>query len=208
MMNIGISKIRLLSILAISSGMLAGCIGEAPESAATGTQTLTTEIQMSGLGVDIAGLSATLEIAGMGTYPMTVNADNTVSVTVEGISPGFRTFSVTYYANGVVLAAASKIAYAASGQNISILVTPQEMDRNFDDDFDGWVNLAEVIWGSEPLLASSTPPSDDPRYVMNASGGETVSASYTLQDSVGEAVETGSSTSWNYALSGGFQAYH
>jgi len=43
---------------------------------------------------------------------------------------------------------------------------------------------------------------------MSTTGGQIASASFTLQDTVGEGIGTVGSTSLDYALSGGFQAYH
>jgi len=186
--------------------MLGGCLNNGSENASSGPQI--SEIRLSALGATITGLSATLEITGIGTYPMTVNADDTVSTTVAGITPGLRTFTVTYYAQSVILARVSRIANVVAGQNIAITFTPQELDRNFDDDFDGWVNLAEVLWGSEPLLATSNPPSESPQFALSSLGGQTESMSYILQDTLAEGISSGDSTSLNYALAGGFQAYH
>lgn len=186
--------------------MLSGCFTGGSGNGGSGTQS--SEIRMSALGAAITGLSATLGITGMGTYAMTVNGDGTVSCTVGSIAPGLRTFTVTYYADGLVLARVSRIANVVAGQNVSIAFTPDEIDRNFDDDFDGWTNLAEILWGSEPLLATSRPPSEVPIFVLSAAGGQIDSASYALQGTLGEAVNPGSSTSLNYALTSGFQAYH
>ena len=200
------NKIGLLIILGVLTGMLSGCLGGGSSGGGSGISS--TEIRVSALGVEISDLSATLEIAGMDdTYPMTVNTDDTVSATVEGLASGLRSFTVTYYANDVVLARATRIIDVVSGQNMSVIFTSEEIDRNFDDDFDGWVNLAEVLWGSEPLLATSSPPSEDPRFVLASLGTPIDSTSYTFQGTLGEAVSSGSSTSLNYALESGFQAY-
>ena len=192
-------------MLVVLAGFLSGCFSSSSNNTGSSSGT---EVQFSALGVDITGLSATLDITGMGSYPMTVNADNTVAASIGGITPGLRTFTVTYFANGVELASVSKIANVVAGQNVSISFTAQEIDRNFDDDYDGWTNLAEVLWGTEPTLATSSPPSEDPVFVMDTTGGQLASASYTLQDTLGEGVEANDSTSLDYALTGGFKAYH
>jgi hypothetical protein len=204
-MNIPVNKFGLMVMLSVLPALLSGCFGSSSNNAASSGGT---EVQLSALGVTITGLSATLDITGMGTYAMTVNADTTVSATVPEVSPGLRTFTVTYYADTVVLARVSKVANVVAGQNITISFTAQELDRNFDDDGDGWTNLAEVLWGSEPLLATSTPPSENPVFVLSASGGEVTSASFTVQATVGEGIGSDGGTSLDYALSGGFQAYH
>jgi len=185
--------------------MLGAC-SSGSNSAGSGAQT--TEIQLSALGVNVPDMSATLEIAGMETYTMTVNADYTVSAMVEGITPGLHTITATYYSDDIVLAKASKFVDFVAGQDVSITLTSEDIDQNFDDDFDGWTNLAEILWGSEPLFATSSPPSESPEVVLSATGGQAISASYTLQDTLGEAVGTDTGSSLNYTLAGGFQAYH
>ena len=204
-MGIQIRNIGHFILMGVLSGMLAGCLGGGSGNSGSGTQV--SEIRLSALGAHISGLTATLEITGMGTYPMTVNSDDTVAATVAGLAPGFRTFTVIYYADGVVLARVSRIAEVVSGQNVVIMFTRQELDRDFDDDFDGWVNLAEVLWGTEPLLAASRPLGDSPYFVASLSGGQSQSASYVFQDTLGEGISTGASTSSSYALESGFQAY-
>lgn len=194
-----------LCLLGILAGMLAGCFNDNSNNAGSGSQV--SEIRLSALGAHISGLTATLEITGLGTYPMTVNSDDTVSTTVSGLTPGYRTFTVIYYADGVMLARVSRIAEVVAGQNVVIMFTRQELDRDFDDDFDGWVNLAEVLWGTEPLLAASRPLGDSPYFVASLAGGQSQSASYVFQDTIGESVSTGISTSSSYVLTGGFQAY-
>src|SRR3990172_4297606 len=202
-MGIQIRNIGHFILMGVLSGMLAGCLGGGSGNSGSGTQV--SEIRLSALGAHISGLTATLEITGMGTYPMTVNSDDTVTATVAGLDPGFRTFTVIYYSDGVVLARVARIAEVVSGQNVVIMFTRQELDRDFDDDFDGWVNLAEVLWGTEPLLAASRPLGDSPYFVASLSGGQSQSASYVFQYTLGEGISTGASTSSSYALESGFQ---
>ena len=184
--------------------VLVGCGQESFKNAGSN---LPTEIRFKAPFTHIANLTASLVISDVGTFPMTLNPDGTVSAAVSGISPGLHTFIVTYFADGVILARASSSAVIIADQNTTIVFTSQELDRNFDDDLDGWVNLAEVLWGSDPLLASSFPPGDDPRFALLTAGGSVQSSSYTVSDAVGEAIEGGSSSSNSYTMEGGFQAY-
>jgi len=130
------------------------------------------------------------------------------SATVKDIAAGTYTMIVTYSANGVTLAVATRSVAVGDVSTIRVSFDPQDINKNFDDDSDGWVNLAEILWGSEPLLSSSAPPGDSPQFVFNASGGVAESTTYSVQSSLGEAISTRDGTSWNYAMSGGFQAYH
>jgi hypothetical protein len=193
-------------------GTLAGACGQGSSPPQDLAQSTGTEIQFRLPFSHIAGLTATLEISGQSIYPMTINADGTASATVPGISPGLHTFTVTYYRGAcneipTILAQASTSAEIVAGQNIIIEFVAGEMDRNFDDDLDGWVNLAEVAWGADPCSADSFPAGEDPRRTILTAGGSVQSASSAIHDSVGEAVESGGSTSSSHAMRGGFLAY-
>ncbi len=159
------------------------------------------------VSIDMEGLTATLEISGFGTFPMTINADGVASAIVPDIPTGWHTFTATYYADGLILAQASTRAEVIAGQTITVVFLSQDLDRNFDEDGDGWVNLAEVLWGADPLSAASLPPGEDPHFVLLTAGGSAQSASYKMHDAVGEAMEGGSSTSGSHAMMGGFIAY-
>jgi hypothetical protein len=198
-------KSVLRIVIGIFLGLLAGC-GQG-DSNPQGSAAMGTEFRFSVPFTHIAGLTATLEISGVGTFPMTVNPDGTVSVTVAKIPTGLHTFTLTYYANGVILAQASTEAEIVTGQNTNVAFETQDLNRNFDDDFDGWVNLAEVLCLSDPLSADSRCPGEDPRFALMTASGSVQSASYTMHDSVGQTVEKGSGTGGPYTLSGGFQAY-
>lgn len=152
-------------------------------------------------------MSAVLDIDGAGAYPLQVNSDDTVSTTVSDVSAGQHSLTVTYKSNALMLARASTTAVIQPGAATVVDFTPAEIDRNFDDDYDGWVNLAELQWGSDPLVASSLPPGESPRYVQSSAGGVAQSALYHMSDTVGEGIEAGIGSSAGYALSGGYTAY-
>lgn len=185
-------------------------------SHATGQPSQSPKIVFSGLGSDVPGMTASLEIKGVGSYSLTAQANKMIrsassrsfSATVKDIAAGTYTMIVTYSANGVTLAVATRSVAVGDVSTIRVSFDPQDINKNFDDDSDGWVNLAEILWGSEPLLSSSAPPGDSPQFVFNASGGVAESTTYSVQSSLGEAISTRDGTSWNYAMSGGFQAYH
>jgi hypothetical protein len=177
------------------------------------------KLVFSGLGSDVPGMTASLEIKGVGTYSLTDSAakalrnvssasSRSFSTTVKDLAAGTYTMIVTYSANGVTLAVATRSVDVSIASTISVTFKSQDINKNFDDDSDGWVNLAEILWGSEPLLSSSAPPGDSPQFVFNTSGGVAESTTYSVQSSLGEAISTQQGSSWNYAMSGGFQAYH
>ena len=209
-----IPKAALCVMTGIVLGTLVGGCGQEGFHQQGSAPSMGTEIRSRLPFVHIPGLTVTLEISGIGTFPMTVNLDSTVSATVPGIPAGWQTFTITYYFgtcndNPTILAVASLSAQVIAGQTIAVAFLPQDLDRNFDDDLDGWVNLAEVLLGTDPCSAVSFPPGDDPSRTLLTAGGSVQSASSatTIHDSVGEAVEGGSSTSNSYTVTGGFLAY-
>lgn len=192
-------KMAFWALTGILLGALTGC-GQEGSHQPGSAPSVGSEIRFRVPFAPIAGLTATLEISGVGTYPMMVNADGTVSVTVPGIPAGWRTFTVTYYANGVILARATTGAEVIAGQTITVSFLPQDLDRNFDSDGDGWVNLAELLWGTEPLSAASVPGGERPPSTVVAGGGLGQSASYRLEDTIGKAIEGGESSGGAYTL--------
>lgn len=224
-------KTALRILTGILVGLWMAACGQEGSSQRDSTPSMGSEISFRLPFSHIPGLTATLKISEVGTFPMSVNPDGTVSVTVPAIPIGWRTFTITYYAtfNGsqVILAQATTPppgAEVVANQTTRVEFLPQDLDRNFDKDEDGWVNLAEILLGTNPLLASSRPPGDDPRFALVTTGmcpncssppGLVQSASYTLFDAVGEAVgaavkdsqSSGESTGDSFSVTGGFQAY-
>ncbi|MFQ5469966.1 MAG: hypothetical protein ACE5EH_06605 [Gammaproteobacteria bacterium] len=165
------------------------------------------EISLSPLGVQLDGLNANLDITGMGRYTLAVASDNSATVSVPGIPSGWYTFTATYEKDGAVVARLTKLVEVTAGQNTAVSFVPLELDHNFDDDSDGWVNLAELIWGTDPAFAPSIPPSELPEFTQNVAGGEMLSTTYDLQFAVGDSIEAGLNYSNNYSMAGGFAAF-
>ena len=195
---------RFSPIAFLPVALISGCNSDNNTSA----QTQSTELVFPALESKVAGMSATLNIEDMGSYPLVVSADNAASASIPDLAPGPHTMTVTYSANGLTLAEVSKVVDVAGTVTITVAYDPQDINKNFDYDLDGWVNLAEILWGSEPTLYSSTPPGESPKFVVSAAGGEAASTNYTVQSTLGESMGSQGNSSSNYALSGGFQSYH
>lgn len=199
--------INLLVLFGLITGILSGCGGGGGSSSQSGPSPTGSVISIAGLDSRIVGLSAELNMTGVGVYQMDVNDNNTVSTTLPVITPGWYTITLTYTAENVIVAQTSLFVEIVAGQDVSLLLSSQDLDRNFDDDFDGWVNLAEVLWGTEPLLALSLPQSEDPWFAQSVAGGTVLSASYEVYDASGEAIASGVSSSFTYTQTGGFVAF-
>jgi hypothetical protein len=186
--------------------MLAGCLDE--NTSQPLSRGAAAKLAFSAAGIRLDGMEATLTVSGVSdTYPMTLDVDGAASVSLPDLPDGTYVFTVTYSKSRITLARVAKSAAIAAGRTTTVDVEPVEVDRNFDDDFDGWVNIAELQWGSDPKLASSIPPGDDPAFALVALAGAAQSAHYALNATGGEAVNAGVSGSDDYAVSSGFTAY-
>src|SRR3989338_6745265 len=107
-------------------------------------------------------LTAQLIIDNDTTKPidLTVNTTNkTVTGNIDKVKGGTHTFEIIYYitddsGNKVKVASASTNAVVAAGTNTPISF-PQSSIRYFDDDKDGFTNLAELEMGTKYDDASS-----------------------------------------------------
>lgn len=114
----------------------------------------------------------------------------TKSVTgnIDKVKGGTHTFEIIYYitndsGNKVQVASASTNAVVAAGTNTPITF-PQSSIRYFDDDKDGFTNLAELEMGTKYDDASSKRVAELPRS----------SANYILSDTMGISPSDGKTT--------------
>jgi len=100
--------------------------------------------------------SCTLEVSGVGSFNMTVNADDSVSGEIP-VPVGSHAFTLTYFSGGsIILARASTTSTISTGSN-TITFTSSDLNTSFDDDNDGYTNLNEVKSGTDPTDANSFP---------------------------------------------------
>lgn len=116
----------------------------------------------------------------------------TVSGTISGLSPGSHTFELRFtllddVPREILIATAVTTGDIASAQNTPIAFGPGSLVFP-DDDHDGWTNLAEVIAGTDYLLAADAPESSARRK----------SANYAIADSVGLAPAVGPASGGRY----------
>lgn len=102
---------------------------------------------------------ATLTISGVsGSISLTPDTDCIASTPLPQIPLGERRFTVTYtdLVYGVVLATAEATVLIHEGSN-TISANMFTLNREFDDDGDGYSNLVEVIFGTDPKNRAQTP---------------------------------------------------
>jgi hypothetical protein len=150
-------------------------------------------------------LFASVAIDGGSAQALTVNqSDNTVSGTLSSISAGSHSLVIQYYVNiggtDIVLCTNSSTVSVTAGQTTTLTISPTGLNRNIDDDNDGWTNLAEVRLGTDTLSASSLPSGDSPYVLAGNSATEPVSSSgYKMRAGIGASI-AGRVTSNSYLL--------
>lgn len=137
-----------------------------------------------------SALSASVIVDGNRSSPIGLVVDcaaGTVSGSIPGLTPGSHTFELQFVLSGVLIATAATSGDIAPGQNTPIAFAPGSLIFP-DDDHDGWTNLAEVIAGTDYLIAASSPESSARRK----------SANYAVADSVGLGPAVGAATGGPY----------
>ena len=136
---------------------------------------------------------------------------NTVSGTIERVPVGEHNLQVNYFVTlsekPVVLCRFSTTVVVKAGQETPVTIPDEALDKNFDEDKDGYTNLAEVRSGTNPLSNLDFPGGGSP--IVIAGGGitqTTTSQNYTIKQIVGSAV-AGSASSASYEVIVPFVGY-
>ncbi len=162
-------------------------------------------------GIPISELQAQVSVDGDTPVPLTVNSDNTVTGELIGVEAGERQLTITYFVleSGVPvdIAEAVKTVNVIRDSTTQVNVSESDLNRNFDDDLDGYTNLAEIRIGTQALNASDSPAGESTVYVVsNGSFGQATSTSYIIKHTLGYPVN-GSATSTNYVIEAGFSSF-
>ncbi len=157
-------------------------------------------------------LQAQATIDGGSPHALTVDpGTNQISGTITGVSSGTHDLVMTYFVStsggDVVLCTYSTQVTVNPGQTTYVAILDTDLDRNIDDDQDGYTNLAEVRIGTDPLDDSDF-PAGDPPYVLCGNGITEIvsSANFNLTVVVGSAV-AGTTSSNNYRVIVTFAGY-
>ncbi len=157
-------------------------------------------------------LQAQATIDGGNPYSLDVDPDtNQVSGTITEVSLGDHDLVLTYFVSisgsDVVLCTYSTQVNVNPGQTTTLTIADTDLDRNIDDDQDGYTNLAEVRIGTDPLDDSDF-PAGDPPYVLcgNGTTGIVSSANFNLTAIVSPSV-AGTASSTNYRVIVSFNGY-
>lgn len=110
-------------------------------------------------------------------HPLTVNLNTSqISGAITGVPSGNHILEIQYFVSiqdgdvfrDVILCEYSTEVYVWPGQAKIVNIQDTDLDRNIDDDFDYFTNLAEVKVGTNPFLSASV-PGESP-YIMCGNG--------------------------------------
>ena len=133
--------------------------------------------------------------------------DNIFTRTISNVPAGNHALLIEYYvgSTGIVVANISQNVTVIVGETTDYIIADSDLNRDIDDDNDGYTNLAEVRIGTDAADSSSTPEGSSPLFtVAKTSSGNSTSTSFSMSASVGENI-SGNSTSASYAINAGFQ---
>jgi hypothetical protein len=114
----------------------------------------------------IDSLEAQATIGGGSSHRLDVDpSTNQISGTITEVPSGTYDLLITYFVpssgNNVVLCSHSTQVTVSTGQITYVTIFSTDIDRNVDDDHDGYTNLAEVRIGTNPLDPSDIPICED-----------------------------------------------
>jgi hypothetical protein len=114
------------------------------------------------------------------TYPLDVNPDtNEISGTIPDISVGTHAIQVTYFISTtekITLCTFSKNVTVTAGQQSEVIIGDSDLNRNYDDDNDKYINLEEIKNNTDPLDPDDHPvtPPGPPSNVIAIAGNNMV----------------------------------
>ncbi|MCF6211639.1 MAG: hypothetical protein L3J88_08615 [Gammaproteobacteria bacterium] len=204
----------VLILCVFIGGGVSGCKPSSPNSKTNTVQhdghklSVKLALPMALTGLPVSNLSAKVSIDGHSSTALTVNADNTVSGEIANVKAGPHQLIITYF----VLEAGLPVNLAVAIKDINIIangttrvdISESDLNRNIDDDRDGYTNLAEIRIGTRALDKFDSPGGESPLYVVsNGSFGQSTSNSYVIKHTLGASVG-GASQSTNYRIVSGF----
>jgi len=174
------TKIYIVLVLYACMGVyLSGC---KPFSSDSKTNT----VPMALTGLSVNNLSAKVSIDGNPPIALVVNPDNTVSGEIPNVKAGPHQLIITYFVleSGlpVNLAIAVKDVNVIANGTTRVDISESDLNRNIDDDRDGYTNLAEIRIGTLALDKFDSPGGESPLYVVsNGSSDQSESDGYIIK---------------------------
>ena len=154
--------------------------------------------------VTIPGLRAEAGLGDEAPIELTVNEDKTITGSLENKSPGTHDLHITYFVVletiKIILASVTKEVVVMAGEDTHVTIVDTDFNRNYDEDDDGYTNLAEVKVGTSPRDPNDSPGGTKTSfYASNGSNAKTTSTNYSINQLLGSSL-SGTSTSTNYTV--------
>ena len=128
---------------------------------------------------------------------LTVNEDKTITGSLNNKLPGTHELHITYFVIietiKLTLATVSKEIIVDAGETTHVSIVDTDFNKNYDEDGDGYTNLAELKNGTSPRVPNA--PNNKPALFYASSNAS--SNSYSLTHNVGASL-SGTSISTNY----------
>ena len=160
----------------------------------------------------IESLQAQATIDGGSPYALDVDpVTNQISGTISGVASGTHELVITYFVStaggDVVLCTYATEVTVNPGETTYVTIVDADLDRNIDDDQDGYTNLAEFRIGTDALDAYDVPGGESPYVLCGNETTQSVSSkSFNLSVVVGSAV-AGTASSDNHMIIVSFTGY-
>jgi len=206
----------LLSFTGLFLLFLAGCDSESTSDGGVNGPSDGDDVMLSisvvqALAVVADSATATLTPGGHNST-LTISG-NTVSGAISSVPPGTYTLTITYTTGTTLIATATKesISVTAGGSTV-IAVLESDLVTDYDNDNDGFTNLAEIRIGTDPDNDVNTPDGGSPAFSAgNGSFGTATTSGYEFSVVVGEAVvgsyDTVTNNATDYAMVAGFKGF-
>ena len=153
----------------------------------------------------IVSLQAQATIDGGNPYDLNVDpGTNQISGIITGVAAGTHELVITYFVStaggDVVLCRYSTQVTVNPGETTYVTILDTDLDRNIDDDQDGYTNIAELRIGTDPLDAYDFPAGESPHVLCgNGTTGSLSSTNFNLSVVLGSGV-AGMASSANYMV--------
>lgn len=171
-------------------------------------------LALSELSIDGLSANVLLKKEGSSDSPVPIEMDvdtinNTVSKEIRDVETGTYQLIITYFVFesqiqvNLAVVVINDVNVIENGITV-VDVNDLDLNRNIDDDGDGYTNLAEIRIGTLALDKFSSPGGESPLFVVsNGSFGQSASDNYKIKHSLGDSVR-GTSQSTNYTIVSGF----
>ncbi len=154
---------------------------------------------------EIKTLQAHVTIDGGPPHTLDVDSStNQVSGTIDAVPSGTHELVLTYFVStscgDVILSTYSTQIEVSPGEITTVEIKETDINRNIDDDHDGYTNLAEYRIGTCALSASDVPYGESPHVVSSNGTTDSVSSdNFKIKIIVGSAI-AGTTSSTNYRV--------